>query len=234
MGRCLSSASCGTCAQSALDDADRHGWELAYALAWLSVAGGNSVIPPWVRHQFPGADRLVRRLRDTACDDSACEWCRERHDARRKLARWFGFDGFRSEPADEDRRPLQRSVVEASMAGEQNKPRVILPADPWRWCLGLSEATAARRTPRLRRGPSGYASAGAGELAPCEWVVLRPVATGWAGGPETGQRFHCEEFPGAEVRTSLPSPTVPPVWNSTASPDPVQSGIHAAPSSLWR
>ena len=80
--RRLSGASCGTCAQSALDDADRHGWELAYALAWLSVAGGNSVMPPWVRHQFPGAGRLVRRLRDTSCDDSACEWCRERHDAR--------------------------------------------------------------------------------------------------------------------------------------------------------
>ena len=42
----------------------RHGWPLAYALAWLSVAGGNSVMPPWVRHQFPDAGHLVRRLRD--------------------------------------------------------------------------------------------------------------------------------------------------------------------------
>ena len=118
MVRCLSGASCGTWAQSALDDAERHGWELAYALAWLSVAGGNSVMPPWVRHQFPGAGRLVRRLRDTACTDAGCQWCRERHDARRELARWFGFDEFRSEPADEEGRPLQQPVVEAAMAGD--------------------------------------------------------------------------------------------------------------------
>ena len=118
MHRCLSGASCSTCAQSALDDADRYGWELAYALAWLSVAGSNSVMPPWVRHQFPGAGRLVRRLRDTACTDADCQWCRERHDARRELARWFGFDCFRPEPADEEGRPLQQSVVEAAMAGE--------------------------------------------------------------------------------------------------------------------
>ena len=118
MHRCLSGASCSTCAQSALEDADRHGWELAYALAWLSVAGGNSVMPPWVRHQFPGAGRLVRRLRDTACMDAGCQWCRERHDARRELSRWFGFDGFRSEPADGEGRPLQQSVVEAAMAGD--------------------------------------------------------------------------------------------------------------------
>ena len=46
-----------------------HGWALAYALAWLSVSGGNSVMPPWVRHQFPEAGQLVRRLRDEACAD---------------------------------------------------------------------------------------------------------------------------------------------------------------------
>ncbi len=40
--------------------AARHSWELAYALAWLSVSGSNSVMPPWVRHQFPEAGRLVR------------------------------------------------------------------------------------------------------------------------------------------------------------------------------
>ena len=46
----LSGVSCRTHAQEVLDDPARHGWPLAYALAWLSVAGGNSVMPPWVRH----------------------------------------------------------------------------------------------------------------------------------------------------------------------------------------
>ncbi len=93
------------------------GWALAYALAWLSVAGGNSVMPPWVRHQFPEAGRLVRRLRDTPCADGACGWCRDHHDARKELTRWFGFEHFRPEPVDAEGRPMQQSIVEAAMAG---------------------------------------------------------------------------------------------------------------------
>ncbi len=109
---------CRTHARKLMKDTARRGWALAYALAWMSVAGGNSVMPPWVRHQFPDAGRLVRRLRDTACADPACDWCRERHDARKELKRWFGFPDFRPEPADEVGRPIQQSVVEAAMAGE--------------------------------------------------------------------------------------------------------------------
>ena len=97
-------------------DAIRYGWALAYALAWLSVSGGNSVMPPWVRHQFPEAGGLVRRLRDTACTNAGCGWCRERHDARKELTRWFGFSDFRPEPLDESGQPMQRSIVEAVMA----------------------------------------------------------------------------------------------------------------------
>ena len=114
----LADNSCQTCAQEVIADAARHGWALAYALAWLSVSGGSSVMPPWVRHQFPEAGRLVKRLRDTACTDSACGWCRERHDARRELTRWFGFPDFRPEPSDENGQPMQRSIVEAVMARE--------------------------------------------------------------------------------------------------------------------
>ena len=117
--RRLAGASCRTQALAAMQDAGQHPWELAYALAWLSVAGSNSVLPPWVRHQFPEAGRLVRRLRDNACTRAGCEWCRERHDARKELKRWFDprFD-FRPEPAGEDGSSLQQSIVEAAMAGE--------------------------------------------------------------------------------------------------------------------
>ena len=116
--RCLAGNACRAGARAAVMDAAQQGWELAYALAWLSVAGGSSVMPPWVRHQFPGAGRLVRRLRDDACSDPDCDWCRERHDVCRELSRWFGFDDFRPEPVGEDGRPLQRDIVEAAMAGE--------------------------------------------------------------------------------------------------------------------
>ena len=64
--------SCKTAAQEILADAKHHGWPLAYALAWIHVSGGNSVMPPWVGHQFPEAGALVRKLRDTACTDPSC------------------------------------------------------------------------------------------------------------------------------------------------------------------
>ena len=75
-------------------------------------------MPPWVRHQFPEAGNLVRSLRDTACDDPDCTWCRERHDARKELTHWFDFADFLPEPADADGRPLQQTIVEAAMRGE--------------------------------------------------------------------------------------------------------------------
>ena len=103
---CLADNGCRVQARHAVEDAGQQGWELAYALAWLSVSGSNSVMPPWVRHQFPGAGRLVRLLRDRPCGDGGCDWCRERHEARSELARWFGFDDFRPEPAGDDGRPL--------------------------------------------------------------------------------------------------------------------------------
>lgn len=114
----LSERACTTQTNQLLNDAHAHGWALAYALAWLSVAGGNSVMPPWVRHQFPEAGALVRRLRDNACGEPACAWCSERHDARKELKRWFDFDDFRAEPADANGRPLQEVIVEAALQGQ--------------------------------------------------------------------------------------------------------------------
>ena len=90
-------------------------WPMAYVLAWLSVAGGNSVLPPWVTYQFPQTGRLLQRLRNTACSDPRCAWCRERHDAPKELKRWFDFVAFRPAP-EHDGRPMQQAIVEAVMA----------------------------------------------------------------------------------------------------------------------
>ena len=40
---------------------------IAYLLAWLRVAGENSVMPPWVRHEYPATARLARELRAIPC-----------------------------------------------------------------------------------------------------------------------------------------------------------------------
>ncbi len=84
---------------------------IAYAAAWLEVAGGGSVLPPWVRHRFPATVPLLRALRDVPCGDPECRWCTKVHDPVAQLQRWFGFDAFRAEPADDDGRSLQRLVV---------------------------------------------------------------------------------------------------------------------------
>ena len=118
INRRLESTACATHSREILAKPRECGWPLAYALAWLSVAGSNSVMPPWVRHQFPESGQLVRRLRDLACADPECAWCRERHNANRELKRWFGFDEFRSEPVDDDGHPMQQAIVEAAMAGK--------------------------------------------------------------------------------------------------------------------
>ena len=114
----LAGIACQNLSQNILENVGQSGWSLAYALAWLSVSGGNSVMPPWVRHQFPQAGKLVRQLRDMSCGESNCDWCQERHNPRKELKRWFGFDDFRPEPVDQEGRPMQQTIVEAAMAGE--------------------------------------------------------------------------------------------------------------------
>ncbi|HNC51597.1 MAG TPA: RecQ family ATP-dependent DNA helicase [Accumulibacter sp.] len=118
IARLLADKGCPEHARQMVDDAAHGNWSLAYALAWLSVAGGNSVLPPWVRHQFPDTALLLRRLRDLSCRRTDCPWCSEYHDADRELARHFGFAAFRPEPADADGQPLQRKIVEAALAGQ--------------------------------------------------------------------------------------------------------------------
>lgn len=93
------------------------GWPMAYALSWISVAGGDSVMPPWVRAQFREASLIVRHLRDTSCKDPGCAWCSEQNDPIRALNKWFGFDSFRPQPVDPDGRPLQERIVDDAMSG---------------------------------------------------------------------------------------------------------------------
>src|SRR3990170_4906667 len=71
-------------------------------------------MPPWVRFEYPSIAPLVRELRATPCKDAACNWCRENHDARRWLKRWFGYDDFRR---DERGHSLQVDIVSAGIAG---------------------------------------------------------------------------------------------------------------------
>ena len=91
--------------------APSHPLALTYLLAWLPVAGGNSIIPPYVEKRFaPGI--LATKLRDTRCEDRNCSWCSEHLDPDKALQRWFGLEAFRDRPRSRDGESLQRSITE--------------------------------------------------------------------------------------------------------------------------
>ncbi len=90
---------------------------LSYVLAWLRVAGGNSVLPPWVRKRFPEITGIVGKLRDIPCGEGDCAWCRDVHDSTRQLRRFFDFSDFRTKPAAGDGESLQQKVVEHGIEG---------------------------------------------------------------------------------------------------------------------
>jgi ATP-dependent DNA helicase RecQ len=87
----------------------------AYCMAWLSVAGGNSVLPPWVRHRFPELTNIIKALREDPCGNSTCTYCTENHDPERQLERFFGYPSFREEPKSEEGESLQRVIVNGCM-----------------------------------------------------------------------------------------------------------------------
>lgn len=96
-----------------------HKAALAYVLAWLPVAGADSVLPSWVRHRFPETTAAIRHLRCTPCADHDCPWCSQTQSPTKQLKRFFGYDGFRPEPALADRPQvsLQEEIVRLGMAG---------------------------------------------------------------------------------------------------------------------
>ncbi|MEM6793492.1 MAG: RecQ family ATP-dependent DNA helicase [Acidobacteriota bacterium] len=102
--------------------------DLAYAVAWLRVSGGDSVLPPWVRYRFPDLPRLLDRLRQPSCESLGgaredCSYCRAGRGARDELRRLFGFEDFRAEPRAEDGSSLQRSAV---LCGLRRQPHLAV------------------------------------------------------------------------------------------------------------
>ena len=94
------------------------GRAFSYVLAWLSVSGGNSVLPLWVRLQYPATTRQIQQLRETSCSDPACPYCSVHLDPRRELERYFGFSSFRPEPANTTGGSLQEDIVRAGYRDE--------------------------------------------------------------------------------------------------------------------
>ncbi|MDD1606924.1 MAG: RecQ family ATP-dependent DNA helicase, partial [Methylococcaceae bacterium] len=89
---------------------------LAYCVAWLSVSGSNSVLPPWVRLKFPDVPQILKQLRDTPCHQPSCRYCEQTHNADKQLQQFFGFSCFRPQPSTEHGNSLQQAIVQSAMA----------------------------------------------------------------------------------------------------------------------
>ncbi len=121
---------------------------LAFALSWLGVSGGNSVLPPWVRKRHPAAAAWVRQWRCLPCAEPACPWCSQHHEPRAQLQRWFGFDDFRAAPRAPDGTSLQRRIIESGLRDESLL--AILPTSGGKsLCFQLPALVRSQRTGAL-------------------------------------------------------------------------------------
>ncbi len=91
---------------------------LAYVTAWITVAGGNSVLPPWVRHHFPEVRLILQQLREIPCNHKYCHYCSNHHNPKYFLKNFFGFDDFRSTPATKEGKSLQQEIVQSAASNQ--------------------------------------------------------------------------------------------------------------------
>lgn len=93
-------------------------WSVAFALGWIRVAGGNSILPHWVFHELPAVRQLIAELREIDCGQPDCPYCRQNHHPESLLSSLFGKPSFRAHPAAPDGTSLQRAIVSAGLARE--------------------------------------------------------------------------------------------------------------------
>ncbi len=87
--------------------------ELAYALSLIDTSDHRSITPPWVTHNYPNVENIIRLLRHTRCHEG-CIYCNTNIDAHHNLKKYFGYDEFRSYEGE----PLQENAVKAAIDGK--------------------------------------------------------------------------------------------------------------------
>ncbi len=91
----------------------------AYALAWLSIAGGSSVLPAWVRHQHETLVKTLNQLRNQPCEYANCHYCKKHHHLETNLEEFFNYPQFRHfGKGDNPKNPLQRQIVASVCKGQ--------------------------------------------------------------------------------------------------------------------
>ena len=108
-----------------VDGGADHSMALAYALGWIRVSGGNSVLPMWVHGAMPAVRTLIAELRERNCGQADCGYCQEQHHPESLLFAHFQKPNFRDRPAAADGTSLQRAIVVAGL--ERKSVLAVLP-----------------------------------------------------------------------------------------------------------
>ena len=87
--------------------------ELAYALALIDTTDYRSVTPPWVLHNYPEVEYIVKLLRHTRCKEG-CPYCNAQLNIHHHLKAFFGYDQFRTYEGE----PLQEQAAQAAVDGK--------------------------------------------------------------------------------------------------------------------
>ena len=87
--------------------------ELAYALALVGCGDQYSTTPPWLLHNFPKIENVIKFLCNTPCKDG-CAYCQSVLDVHKGLKRFFGFNNFRTYNGE----PLQEKAARAAVEGK--------------------------------------------------------------------------------------------------------------------
>lgn len=87
--------------------------DLAYALALVDTSDYRSITPPWVLHNYPDVEQVVRLLRHTRCTEG-CDYCNSSLDLHENLKAFFGYDQFRTYEGE----PLQERAARAAVDGK--------------------------------------------------------------------------------------------------------------------
>lgn len=103
------------CFPNTFEEAGETQKALAYALGWIRVSGGNSVLPLWVTETIPNVATQIERLRERDCGDPSCTYCKTQHNPEALLKSYFDKPSFRDKPTAADGTSLQRAIVQAGL-----------------------------------------------------------------------------------------------------------------------
>lgn len=68
---------------------------LAYVFTLLKLGDNDAVLPPWVRHEYPEAEKILNDIRFKFCDDPGCSYCSNKLNPKKALFDFFNYRDFR-------------------------------------------------------------------------------------------------------------------------------------------